>query len=392
MALGQSEAQRKYPSVTIENTELRIVVSKNVPNQTFQIKIDLPESYSKSDTIHYPVLYLTDADFLFGIASDMVDYLRWGGFMPEVIIVGIAYGSKDREGGNMRSRDFRPYPDAEGIVGASRFLKFITDELFPMIETNYRVEMNDKTLFGVSAGGRFATYVLFISPDIFNRYIINSPVLDDANNWAFRLEEEFFNKKKDISARVYMSMGEVESYYPPFPHFIKIIESRNYSGLEFKHELLNRGRHFSVISEALSRGLKYVYSEESIYELMIKHINEKNVQLAIDQYKKLKQTFPKKYNFHEDELNNLGYFLLKMKRFDDAIEIFKLNIEAYPTSANTYDSMADAYMEIGNKEMTIKYANKTLEVISKYPQPDSKRIKGWALEKLNKLKTNVKNK
>jgi predicted alpha/beta superfamily hydrolase len=221
IALSQSKAQGKHPSVTIENTELRVLVSKHVLNQPYQIKIDLPESYSKSDTTHYPVLYLTDADHVFGIASDMVDHLRWGEFMPEIIIVGIAYGSKYKEGGNMRARDFRPYPlswDPEGAPGADLFLKFITDELFPFIEANYRVNKNDKTLFGFSAGGRFGTYVLFTSPDIFSRYIINSSPLEDA---AFRLEEKYFNERKDLPTRVYMSMGEFEVYYPPFPRFVE---------------------------------------------------------------------------------------------------------------------------------------------------------------------------
>jgi tetratricopeptide (TPR) repeat protein len=155
---------------------------------------------------------------------------------------------------------------------------------------------------------------------------------------------------------------------------------------------LNQGRHSSVIAEALSRGLKYVYSQESIYELMLEYLDQKNVGFAIDQYHKLKQQTPEKYNFHEDELNNLGFFLLDTKRVDDTIAIFKLNIETYPNSAGVYDSMADAYMNVGNKELAIEYANKTLEVLSKYPQTDSERIRGSALEKLSKLQTAVEKK
>ncbi len=388
ISLCQSKAQIEYPSVTIENTELRTIVSKNIPDQTFQIKIDLPESYSKSDTTLYPVLYLTDADYLFGTATDMAEYLRWGGFMPEVIIVGIAYGTKGKD--NMRSRDFRPYPDADSIIGASRFLKFINEELFPLIEKAYRINSDNRTLFGFSAGGRFGTYVLFTKPETFSRYVICSPVVANYNRWGFRLEEQYFHKRKELPAKVYMSIGEIESYYPPFPEFVQIIKSRNYKGLELKSEILANGRHMQIPSEALSRGLKHVYSGESIYELIHDYIKEKNIEFAIAQYKELKQTTPERYNFQEDELNNLGYFLLEMKRFDDAIKIFKLNIEAYPKSANTYDSLADCYITLKDKENARKYVHNTLGVLKKYPEAstaaDKEQIKRWAEEKLVKIK------
>ena len=61
-------------------------------------------------------------------------------------------------------------------------------------------------------------------------------------------------------------------------------------------------------------------------------------------------------------MNRLGYELLRDGKTDDAIEIFKLNVEAYPRSANTYDSLAEAYVKKGNKEEAIKYYSKALEV------------------------------
>ena len=64
----------------------------------------------------------------------------------------------------------------------------------------------------------------------------------------------------------------------------------------------------------------------------------------------------------EADVNRLGYELLRDGKTDDAIEIFKLNVEAYPRSANTYDSLAEAYVKKGNKEEAIKYYSKALEV------------------------------
>src|SRR5262249_50832600 len=45
----------------------------------------------------------------------------------------------------------------------------------------------------------------------------------------------------------------------------------------------------------------------------------------------------------EQQLNSIGYELLSKKSFDEAIEVFKLNVDTYPDSWNVYDSLAEAY-------------------------------------------------
>jgi tetratricopeptide (TPR) repeat protein len=46
----------------------------------------------------------------------------------------------------------------------------------------------------------------------------------------------------------------------------------------------------------------------------------------------------------------------------EAIEIFKLNVAAYPKAWNSYDSLGEAYMINGNKELAIKNYKKSLEL------------------------------
>ncbi len=49
-------------------------------------------------------------------------------------------------------------------------------------------------------------------------------------------------------------------------------------------------------------------------------------------------------------------------KIDEAIEIFKLNIEAYPEAFNVYDSMGEALMEKGETEQAIENYKKSLEI------------------------------
>src|SRR6185369_11750709 len=45
-----------------------------------------------------------------------------------------------------------------------------------------------------------------------------------------------------------------------------------------------------------------------------------------------------------------------------AIEIFKLNVEAYPQGFNAYDSLAEAYVTVNERELAIQNYKKSLEL------------------------------
>ena len=49
-------------------------------------------------------------------------------------------------------------------------------------------------------------------------------------------------------------------------------------------------------------------------------------------------------------------------RFCTAIEIFKLNVEAYPNGFNAYDSLGEGYMEAGKTELAIQNYERSLEL------------------------------
>jgi imidazolonepropionase-like amidohydrolase len=105
-----------------------------------------------------------------------------------------------------------------------------------------------------------------------------------------------------------------------------------------------------------------VASRKPISDLMMKTIDEKDVAAAVQQYHDLKISQPTAYDFGESELIGLGYQLIRATKIPDAIEIFKLSVETYPSSYNTWDSLAEAYMNHGDKELAIKNYKKSLEM------------------------------
>jgi len=89
-------------------------------------------------------------------------------------------------------------------------------------------------------------------------------------------------------------------------------------------------------------------------------IVDKGIESALSHYRTLKRS--NDFYVTENTLNTLGYRLLNMKKVKEAIEIFKLNVEAYPQSANVYDSLGEAYMINGDKELAIKNYRKAVEM------------------------------
>jgi len=107
----------------------------------------------------------------------------------------------------------------------------------------------------------------------------------------------------------------------------------------------------------------YDTPKRSIADAVMNTITEQDVAASIKQYRALK-TGPTagEYDFGEMELNRLGYQLLQTKKVAEAVEIFKLNVETFPQSANAYDSLGEAYMAHGDKELSIANYKKSLEL------------------------------
>lgn len=97
---------------------------------------------------------------------------------------------------------------------------------------------------------------------------------------------------------------------------------------------------------------------------------------------------PKATLFPEATVNLMGYEHLQAKDTKAAVEILKLNAEAYPDSTNVYDSLSDAYLADGQKELALVYVKKALEMLktdTTTPQQLRDGIKQSCEQKLKQL-------
>ena len=107
---------------------------------------------------------------------------------------------------------------------------------------------------------------------------------------------------------------------------------------------------------------------------------EKNFKKAENECKWLEEKYgndPGFYNFY----NIYGYILLEQKRFDEAIEKFKKQVNLAPDQANPHDSLGDAYRAAGKNNEAIEEYKKAIEM-----DPSNK----YSKEKLNELRKKEK--
>jgi dienelactone hydrolase len=95
---------------------------------------------------------------------------------------------------------------------------------------------------------------------------------------------------------------------------------------------------------------------------------------------------PKAVLFSESIVNVLGYEHLQEGDTKGAVEILKLNAEAYPDSANVYDSLADAYVADGQKDLAVQNAKKAIELLASDTKDNEDRRKGIRESAEQKLK------
>ena len=189
-------------------------------NQDMNIYIKLPISYYNNPQKVYPAWYLTDANRSFPMVANMVSIFEVAKLSePEILVIGIGYKIKDlADWGAWRTRDLTPtnipaldtswakiltsMTGRQFVVksgGAATFLDFLVKEVFPFVESNYRVSSTGRGIGGYSYGGLFSLYVLFKQPELFSIYYAGSPSIDYDKGVIFNFEKEYAKAHKDIS-------------------------------------------------------------------------------------------------------------------------------------------------------------------------------------------------
>jgi hypothetical protein len=142
--------------------------------------------------------------------------------------------------------------------------------------------------------------------------------------------------------------------------FHEILKKSKNPTLTWDWKFYMEDNHSSVPLIAEYDALRYIFKK---YELD-KELSDSTITVEYikNHYRNLSTTLQYTLLPAQSTINLLGYNFMASKHYDKAYSFFKMNIDNYPTSANTYDSMGDFYVEKNDRKKAIESFEKALSL------------------------------
>lgn len=245
-------------------------IYSEIMKQEYQLYISLPSTYSKEDTITYPVLYVLDGKYMFSIIDGTRVNLDLEDRIEDVIIVCLGLGKDLDSWQSNRTFAFTPSKDKSIVKyksgGAETFLKSLKNEIIPFVDENYKTN-SDNAILGHSLGGLFVSYCLLKAPNLFKKYGISSPSLmwkdSELLNQAKKMP---LSKNKNLEGKtIFLSAGgnEEELMISGMLTLASVMKTRSNNKSMISWNIFEKETHLSVVSAMVSRTLSVLY-EKSI--------------------------------------------------------------------------------------------------------------------------------
>ena len=240
---GDDNADAGAPVVVV-GTET-VLLTSEINHVDYRISVALPPSYNDSEGT-YPVLYVLDPQVSFLTVTEATRFMSIMGQLPELIIVGVGYPTEDIE--EMNARRQNDYYSAQ-----APFLRFIEEELLPLIEAEYRIDATDQGLIGYSYGGQFAYHVLLNRTELFKRYLIIDAPANALMPYLMRDDADFRQQFAELDVKLVMTATGEET-------ISAAIQTRDYEGLDATGISLGNVTHEAALHLSLAAGIMALYA------------------------------------------------------------------------------------------------------------------------------------
>jgi predicted alpha/beta superfamily hydrolase len=375
----------------------RVKIHSSVLQEEREIQILLPESYLSNTAATYPVIYLIDGDFTFHGISGMLDFLaNKGQLIPDVIVVAIA---------DKGTEIYRQYMTPTGLTApfrkedagkAEQFLSFLTKEVKPYLNSNYRTADNS-ILVGHSMGGLFVLNALFESPNAFDHFVSMSPSVWLNDHAIMAKAKSFIEKDKHKPTSLYLSLGD-ENRSGVYG-VLQLLDEAQPKNIHWYFSHYPDENHNSVGLIALRNNLKQIFkgwlvsddelSHSMTPEQLIKHYQRLSSSLNINQpipTPSIRAAI--RYFYRQEKIDEIPVFMAKVKNelpaseqgfiimqasyvghFDSpesALKILQKSEDRFNGSVEYLKSIASTYEKLENATLAINYYEKALKLAQLY--------------------------
>lgn len=372
-------------------------VSSKILKENRTVWIYLPADYEANAKMHYPVIYLLDADWNFAAFSGMAHELSeviGNTVLPPVIIVSIPNTNRTRDLTPTNSNlgpDGKMTSDFGASGGGENFTSFIKKELMPYIDSAYHTAPY-KMLIGHSFGGLTAMNILINHTEMFNSYVVIDPSMWWDSRKLLNQARAVFKQKNFSGRSMFLAIAntmpngmDTERVQKDTSgitgHIRSILELKNIlqhnpkNGLDWSYKYYNTDSHGTVPLIGEYDAMHFIfgfYNCPTSFQTtaMDSHSKVDVAAMIGTHYEVISKHMGYQILPPEDMVNQLGYYFLQSNRPDRSYAMFDLNIKNYPDSQNGYDCMGDYYVNQKNKTKAIEYYTKALRIKD---NPDTKK-------------------
>lgn len=344
-----------------------VSLHSKIMNEMRKFIIRLPEGYEESVEA-YPVVYLLNADYetYFVNAASTIGYLADMGRIPQMIVVGIPTPD--------HGKDLFPFKVKNRALAAEakKFLRFLTNELVPQIEREYRTQPF-RILIGQSNGGLFTVYALLESPEAFKVYIAGSPMLGWGTKKVCQMARKSFEEGSMKNRFLYMIYGDqdYEHVVSAVPEFVKLLETHSPQGLFWQSVVLEGEGHTPI--STVHNGLSFVFPEWTLP-------TKQALQIGLEGIQRYYTNLSKKYGFTIKPpalvLTDTAYAWFMKDELEQAQSVLEYTKSNYPQAVDAPYLLGLIYQKKNKDQAAIKCFKQVLEL-----SPDEPR----ALRKLEEL-------
>ncbi len=335
-AFGQTFQRYKAPKDTL--------FSSKYLKYDKEISITLPREYQQNLPNTFPLIVVFDSQnkMSYNYILQTIDYLTSNEQMPASIVVGI------KSAQNKRYRETLLKISDTTAFGEENE-QFIFDELMPFLKLNYKTN-EFKTLIGHSRYGFFTTYLMTKRPNEINAVVALSPFFDQKNvNLVDSVKNNLINKK--LPQQLYYRFCVGNDFPNDFKAMQSMLQSENNNlnlNKNYNKKFSIKGDNFPQAQHTATPGIMIGQALYEIFEFWKEQQNkyaskQKKTLESFDALNlNVEQHYGTSFPFGMSVMNSEGWYFFNEKKYEKAIEIWKLTSEIYPNFSEIHLQIAKA--------------------------------------------------
>ena len=296
-------------------------------NDSRELKIQLPRNYDDNTKKNYPLIIVLDGDYMFEAVSGSVDYLSYWGDIPDSIIVGInQIDSRYDDCSVLDNIDFIP------INSSANFFDFISEELIPYFDKNYRTT-KFKVAVGHEATANYINYFLLNNKTSISGFIAISP------KFSYNMENYIIKRFEKIKTNIFYYLVSSNVDFKSINERTKMLSENlltlNNNLVSFKYKQHENLTHYNLPIHSISEGVEHVFATYSAinsieYDSFLSKTQTSPVKYLVEKYENIYNYYGVNKDILINDFRAIEKYIEQSEQYKYYKDLSKLALDKYP--------------------------------------------------------------